>query len=89
MRSTVTTGAIVFSDMVGSTELRSRLGADLAEELRRHHDRLLADTVAAYHGEVLRWTGDGMKAAFATASDAVGAAIGVQRAVAEYARSRR
>src|SRR5207244_951466 len=33
------TAIVVFTDLVGSTELRSRLGEDAAEELRRKHDR--------------------------------------------------
>ena len=81
---TVSTGAILFTDMVGSTELRSRLGDDRADTLRKHHDELLAAAVAAHQGVVLRWTGDGIKAAFATSSDAVSAAVDMQRKVAEY-----
>lgn len=84
MGSTVTTGAILFTDMVGSTELRSRLGDEAADELRRHHDDLLARAVAEHGGEVLRWTGDGIKAAFTTASDAVAAAVQVQRSVSAH-----
>jgi class 3 adenylate cyclase len=80
----VSTGAILFTDMVGSTELRSRLGDDRADLLRKHHDELLAVVVAAHRGEVLRWTGDGIKAAFATSSDAVAAAVDMQRGVADY-----
>lgn len=85
MGATVSTGAILFTDMVGSTELRSRLGDDRADLLRKHHDDLLADVVANHRGEVLRWTGDGIKAAFATSSDAVAAAVDMQRRVAAYA----
>lgn len=86
---TVSTGAILFTDMVGSTELRSRLGDDRADMLRRHHDELLAAAVDAHQGVVLRWTGDGIKAAFATSSDAVAAAVDMQRAVAEYGATER
>src|SRR5205085_11789968 len=39
------TAIVVFTDLVGSTELRSRLGEDAAEELRRHHDRLITGAV--------------------------------------------
>jgi len=55
-----------------------------ADELRRHHDQLLADAIAAHRGEVARWTGDGVKAVFPTASDGVGAAVAIQRAVLQY-----
>lgn len=73
--------------MVGSSELRTRLGEDRADELRRDHDGLLASAVADHGGAVLRWTGDGLKAAFASASAAVAAAIDMQRAVVRYGRS--
>jgi len=43
--------------------------------------------MATHHGVVLRWTGDGIKAAFSTASDAVAAAVDVQRAVARHVSS--
>ena len=82
--STVSTGAILFTDMVDSTLLRSRLGDDRADRLRQDHDEMLAAAITAHHGTVNRWTGDGVKAGFSTASDAVGAAVAVQRAVAEY-----
>jgi len=48
--------------MVGSNELRSRLGDDLGEALRTRHDEILAVAVAAHHDTVLRRTGDGIKA---------------------------
>jgi class 3 adenylate cyclase len=83
----VRTGAVIFTDMVSSTELRSRLGDDLANRLRRAHDELLGAVVEHHAGSVLRWTGDGLKAHFATASDAIGAATEIQRSVAEYGRT--
>ena len=85
--STVSTGAILFTDMVDSTALRSRLGDDRADLLRTHHDALLAGIVEAHGGAVTRFTGDGIKAAFGSASDAVGAAVAIQRAVIEYGTS--
>jgi class 3 adenylate cyclase len=85
----VSTGAILFTDMVDSTALRSRLGDDRADLLRKHHDDLLAMVVNDHRGTVLRWTGDGVKAGFPTASDAVGAAVAIQRAVSSYGTSSR
>ncbi len=82
--SVVRTGAILFTDMVDSTALRSRLGEERADVLRLHHDELIAVAVATHGGEVARWTGDGVKAGFASASDAVAAAVSIQRAVIAY-----
>lgn len=75
---------VLFTDIVGSTELRQRLGDDRADALRREHNALLGSAVAAHGGRVLRWTGDGLKADFPSASAALGAAIDIQRAVADY-----
>lgn len=85
----MSTGAILFTDMVDSSSLRSKLGDDRADLLRTHHDAMLAAVVEAHRGTVTRFTGDGVKAAFPTASDAVGAAIDIQRAVVEYGSSER
>ncbi|MDP2291022.1 MAG: AAA family ATPase [Actinomycetota bacterium] len=79
--------AVLFTDVVGSTELRTALGELAADVLRRHHDELLGAVVVAHAGRVLRWTGDGLKAEFPLASAAVSAAIDMQRAVAKYSRS--
>jgi class 3 adenylate cyclase/tetratricopeptide (TPR) repeat protein len=75
---------ILFTDMVGSTELRSQLGDDRADALRRDHDALLGSAVTAHGGRVLRWTGDGIKADFPTASAALAAAMEMQREVEAY-----
>lgn len=75
---------VLFTDMVGSTQLRTRIGDDRADALRRDHNALLGSAVTGHGGRVLRWTGDGMKADFATASAALGAAMDMQRAVAAY-----
>ena len=75
--------------MVDSTVLRSRLGDDRADLLRRQHDELLTVAVEAHGGAVLRWTGDGVKAGFSTSSDAVAAAVAIQRAVTDYGASER
>lgn len=75
---------VLFSDVVDSTGLRQRLGDDRADALRRDHNALVGSAVAAHGGRVLRWTGDGVKADFATASAALAAAIEMQREVAAY-----
>src|SRR4051794_29094918 len=78
---------VLFTDMVRSTQLRSELGDDRADRLRRAHDAMLGSVVAANGGQVTRWTGDGLKAVFMTASAAIAASIEMQRAVRRYGRS--
>ena len=82
------TSIILVTDLVGSTELRSRLGEDAAEELRRTHDRLLAQAVQGGTGEVVKGLGDGVLARFAGAADAVAAAVAIQQALDTHTRAR-
>jgi len=78
--------AVVATDLVGSTELRVRIGEDAAERLRRDHDRLLADAVTSAGGVVVKGMGDGILARFAGAAEAVDAAVAIQQASAELGR---
>jgi class 3 adenylate cyclase/tetratricopeptide (TPR) repeat protein len=78
---------VLFTDLVGSTELRGRLGEEAADELRRKHDQLLAQAVESSKGRVLKGLGDGIMATFAGASDAVTAAVAIQQAVDRLNRS--
>src|SRR4051812_23249815 len=74
--------AVLFCDLVGSAELKGRLGMNQYATLLARHDelfnRLIRDVAQA---EVLKDTGDGFFAAFATASDAVRFALRFQLAV--------
>ena len=81
-----TTATILFTDMVGSTALRVRLGEERADELRRVHDDLLTTRIEANCGQVLKGQGDGVVAAFPAASDGVRAAVEMQQAVADHNR---
>jgi class 3 adenylate cyclase len=82
-----TTATVLFTDLVGSTELRARLGDQAADELRREHDRLLTGVVEGRRGQVVKGLGDGLMATFFGATDAVGAAVAMQQAIDRYNRS--
>jgi class 3 adenylate cyclase/tetratricopeptide (TPR) repeat protein len=81
------TATVLFTDLVGSTELRSRLGEAAAEEVRRKHDRLLTEAVEANRGRVVKGLGDGIMATFTGASDAVAAGVGIQQAIDRHNRA--
>src|SRR2546421_34701 len=51
---------LLFTDLVGSTELLSALGDDRAEDLRRMHFRLLRQAVADAGGREVRNRGAGL-----------------------------
>ena len=42
---------VLFTDIVGSTELMQRLGDDRYDVLRRRHMELLRKQIAAYRGD--------------------------------------
>src|SRR5262249_31736938 len=87
--ATTGTATIVVTDLVGSTLLRAALGEQTADDLRREHDGALTAAVTAHRGRVIKGAGDGILAAFDSASDAVAAAVQMQRAVYELGRRHR
>ena len=74
------TATVLFTDVVASTALRSRVGDDAADELRRAHDRVLRDALAEHGGREVKGTGDGLMVVFGSAVEAVAAAEAMQQA---------
>ncbi|MDQ5816201.1 MAG: hypothetical protein M3516_07910 [Actinomycetota bacterium] len=83
MTGTIT---VLFTDLVGSTELLSGLGDDAADELRRAYFKILRDTVTRHSGREVKNLGDGIMAVFASAIDALHCAIDIQRTVQAHNR---
>ena len=81
-----TTATIVFTDLVGSTALRAQLGEERADELRRVHDALLTAKITTNGGRVVKGGGDGLLAAFDSASAALTACVQIQQAVETHNR---
>jgi class 3 adenylate cyclase len=79
---------ILFSAQVDSTATRAKIGEDAADALRRQHDALVEQAVTSHEGRIMKWMGDGMAAAFDSASAAIEAAIDIQRRIAEHNRRR-
>jgi class 3 adenylate cyclase len=73
---------LLFTDMEASTSLTERLGDAQAQSLVRDHNAIVRDALAAYEGREIKHTGDGIMAAFTSASAALECAIAVQRALA-------
>ena len=74
------TVTFLFTDIEGSTKLwearRETMGAALAR-----HDALLRQCIAAHRGQVFKTVGDAFCTVFATATDAVNAALAAQQAL--------
>jgi DNA-binding SARP family transcriptional activator len=75
------TATIMFTDIVGSTQMRSELGDEDADAVRREHDRRLRDVIAAHGGREVKALGDGFLAVFDSAGAAIACATGVQRTI--------
>jgi class 3 adenylate cyclase len=78
--------AVMFTDIVGSTEMTMRLGDAAALELVRVHDALVRRGLAAHRGREVKHTGDGIMAAFDDVACAVRAAADIQRNFLAYNR---
>ncbi len=74
------TATVLFTDIVGSTELRVAAGDLAADELFLRFERLLGEIVTAHDGRVIKGLGDGIMATFSRSADGVLAAVDMQRA---------
>jgi class 3 adenylate cyclase/tetratricopeptide (TPR) repeat protein len=78
--------AILFTDIVGSTELSQRLSAEVADEVRRAHFSVLRQAIAESGGTEVKNLGDGLMVVFSAASAALGCAVGMQQGVERHNR---
>ncbi|HEU5034636.1 MAG TPA: AAA family ATPase [Mycobacteriales bacterium] len=76
---------VLVCDMVDSTDVRVRLGAD-GERLLRLLDTITRDVVGTHGGSVVKGLGDGALAVFESATDALAAAVRLQRGLDEMRR---
>ena len=75
------TATILYTDIVGSTQMRARLGDVEADLVRRRHDEILTAAVSKHGGSVVKGLGDGILAAFGSTAEAVNAAHDIQRSI--------
>jgi adenylate cyclase len=84
------TVTILFTDIENSTAVNSEIGDEGWVKLLAAHDRLLQTYVARHRGHVVKSQGDGYMMVFPTPELALGASLGIQRALgAKRQRSRR
>src|SRR5688500_20129455 len=73
---------LLFTDVVGSTDVKSKIGTAAYTRLLSRHNELFESLCKRFAGgEILKHTGDGYFAAFGTASDAVRFALLFQHAM--------
>jgi adenylate cyclase len=80
--------AILAADVVGYSRLMGRDESGTLARLREHRRERLEPTLARYGGRLVKLTGDGALVEFASAVDALSAAIEFQQAVADNNRGR-
>jgi class 3 adenylate cyclase len=73
--------SVLFTDIVGSTELMQRVGEERSAVLRREHFELLREAAAGYRGREVKNLGDGLMFVFESAVDGIDAAVAMQRAL--------
>ncbi|OAN54050.1 hypothetical protein A6A04_12455 [Paramagnetospirillum marisnigri] len=75
---------VMFTDMVGSTDLTQARGDVAAQEIVRKHNAIVRTALTQFAGHEVKHTGDGIMASFPSASNAVDATIQIQRQVATH-----
>ena len=74
---------VLFTDIVGHTEMMSRLGDAAGRDVLREHEKITRDTLAAHAGTEVKTIGDGFMASFGSVTKAVECAIALQVAFSE------
>jgi class 3 adenylate cyclase/pimeloyl-ACP methyl ester carboxylesterase len=74
--------SILWTDIVGHTEMMSRLGDRRGRDVLREHERITRDALKAHGGSEIKTMGDGFMASFGSATRALECAIAIQKAIA-------
>jgi len=77
---------VLFTDIVGHTEMMRRLGDERGREVLREHERITREVLKANGGTEVKTMGDGFMASFGSVVKAVECAIALQKAFDERNR---
>ena len=75
---------ILFTDIVGHTEMMQRLGDAKGRDVLREHERITRETLKQHGGAEVKTMGDGFMASFGSVTSAMECAIALQRAFAAH-----
>jgi len=81
--TSVGTIAVMFTDIVGSTDMTQTHGDAAAQEVVRTHNRIVRNALTTYQGREVKHTGDGIMASFNNTANGVAAAIYIQQKTVE------
>jgi class 3 adenylate cyclase len=74
---------LLFTDLVGHTEMMQRIGDERGRAVLREHERITRHTLRQHGGDEVKTMGDGFMAAFSSVTQATECAIHLQRAFAD------
>ncbi len=78
---------VLFTDIVGHTEMMRRLGDAKGRDVLREHERITRELLKEYAGAEVKTMGDGFMASFGSVTKAIDCAIALQRAFAAHTAS--
>jgi class 3 adenylate cyclase/pimeloyl-ACP methyl ester carboxylesterase len=74
---------VLFTDIVGHTEMMRRLGDDKGRDVLREHEQVTREVLKMNGGSEVKTMGDGFMASFTSVTKAVGCAVALQKAFDE------
>ena len=83
--SAAETATVLFTDVVGSTDLANRVGDLECRRLLGAHEVVIREEIAANHGREIKTMGDGFMVSFPTPEGGLACAVAVQRRLAAEA----
>jgi adenylate cyclase len=75
---------LMFTDMVGSTDITHAIGDMAAQDIIRAHNHIVRTALSHFGGREVKHTGDGIMASFDEPEDAVRAAVDIQQRAAQH-----
>lgn len=75
---------ILFTDMVGSTQMTQALGDAGAMQVLQVHDTIVRAALDTHRGREVKHTGDGIMASFVSVAGSVNSAIEIQRGIRDH-----
>ncbi|MCQ2914859.1 MAG: adenylate/guanylate cyclase domain-containing protein [Alphaproteobacteria bacterium] len=79
---------VMFTDIVGSTKMTQDFGDQVAQKLIRKHNAIVRKAIEEYNGTEIKHTGDGIMSSFSWASNALDAAIKIQKEIRAFNESK-
>jgi class 3 adenylate cyclase/pimeloyl-ACP methyl ester carboxylesterase len=75
--------AVLFTDLVGHTQMMSALGDDRGRQVLRRHEEIIRGVLAEHDGTEVKSLGDGFMASFGSVTRSVKCAVALQERIAQ------